>query len=493
MFLGIDLGTSDIKVLLLDTRGKTVALERASLTIERPAPLWSEQDPHAWWRVLDSVMQRLKVAVPDKLRQVEGIGLSGQMHGAVLLDASGAVLRPAILWNDGRSVIQCQKLLDAVPDLVAIAGNIPMPGFTAPKLLWVKENEPNLFARTARVLLPKDFLRLQMTGEAVTDCSDASGTLWMDVAKRRWSPTLLAACDMSIDQMPRIVEGSEPGGTLTTNIAQRWGLRPGIVVAGGGGDNAASAIGVGALEPGQGFVSLGTSGVIFAVTAGLVTNTARATHAFCHALPKRWHEMSVMLSAASCLKWVSRLTAVRNEDVLAESAAQLNSKARMEAPIFLPYLSGERTPHNNAEAKGVLFGLTHEHDAAAVAYSVLEGVSFGMRDGLLALQISKSPATLELVGGGSKSNAWAQLLATVLDVRLRVTTGNEAAAALGAARLGWCAAGGDPHEVASTAEGPSVTYLPDPDAWDLLRSRYRRFGELYTAVNPAFNDREVPI
>ena len=387
MYLGIDLGTSELKLVLLDRQHRLVASVGERLTVQRPAPLHSEQSPADWWDAMTRAMARLQAGQAAALAQVRAIGLSGQMHGAVLMDAAGEVLRPAILWNDGRSGAECAELEAACPRLHAIAGNLAMPGFTAPKLLWVRRHEPEVFARTATVLLPKDWLRFMLTGERVGEMSDAAGTLWLDVAERRWSAEVLAACGLTEAQMPRLVEGSEASGTLRPELAARWGLPAGVIVAGGGGDNAASAVGIGAVRPGEGFVSLGTSGVIFLTSDRFRPNPASAMHAFCHALPGTWHQMSVMLSAANGLSWVTRLVGAASEGALLEQVAQLTPQQRERAPLFLPYLNGERTPHNNPHAQGSFFGLTNEHDAAALGWSVIEGVTFGLLDGWHALGV----------------------------------------------------------------------------------------------------------
>jgi len=301
MYLGLDLGTSELKALLLADDHRIVATAGARLELSRPHPLWAEQAPEQWADALHIVMRQLQATHGEALAQVRAIGLSGQMHGAVLLDAEGQVLRPAILWNDGRSAAQCEGLTQAVPSLAQITGNLAMPGFTAPKLLWVREHEPEIFARVARVLLPKDWLRFMLSGEAVGEMSDAAGTLWLDVGARDWSDELLAATGLTRAQMPRLVEGSEVSAMLKPALAERWGLAADVKIAGGAGDNAASAVGMGIVEPGQGFVSLGTSGVIFVASSRFEPNPAQAVHAFCHALPGRWHQMSVMLSAASAV------------------------------------------------------------------------------------------------------------------------------------------------------------------------------------------------
>jgi len=487
MFLGIDLGTSEVKVLLLDERQHIVATAGEQLTLQRPQPLWSEQHPADWWAALDRALQALAAGQPAAMAAVRAIGLSGQMHGAVLLDAADAVLRPAILWNDGRSFEACAALEAAVPRLHAITGNLAMPGFTAPKLGWVRAHEPAVFERVRCVLLPKDWLRLQLTGEKVSEMSDASGTLWLDVGRRRWSSEVLAASGLSIGHMPRLVEGSQVSGQLHDTLAARWGLPAGVPVAGGGGDNAASAVGIGAVRPGQGFVSLGTSGVIFLVSDRFRPNPASAMHAFCHALPGTWHQMSVMLSAASALRWARELLGLPSEAALLERVAALTPRQRAAAPIFLPYLSGERTPHNDPHAQGVLFGLGAHHDAASVGYAVIEGVGFGLRDGWAGMGVAPGEvAQLSLVGGGARSALWAGLLASTLGVPLLTHEGGEAGGALGAARLAWLCVGGD---VGTVCKAPPLRqrFEPDAAAAEMLSGRHARFRALYPALQAHFH------
>lgn len=479
MFLGIDLGTSEVKLLLLDEAGGIVGQAGAPLSVLRPQPLWSEQDPQAWWRATEQAVAKLRQAFPRQFAQLRAIGLSGQMHGAVLMDARGRVLRPAILWNDGRSHLECEELTASAPRLHEIAGNLAMPGFTAPKLLWVKKHEPALFAQVDCVLLPKDWLRWQLTGEKVSEPSDAAGTLWLDVAARDWSDELLGACGLSRAQMPRLVESNQASGVLKPALAMAWGLGPDVVVAGGAGDNAASAIGIGASAPGDGFISLGTSGVLFVVNDRYRPNPQSAVHAFCHALPARWHQMSVMLSAASCLKWFVNFSGARDEAALLEEVDALSQASLMQAPIFLPYLAGERTPHNNPFATGVFHGLGHESTRALCGYSVLEGVAFALADGLAALHAAGTEVQrLSLVGGGARSALWAQLIADVLRVEIVVHAGSDAGAALGAARLGWMAAGGDAAEVCRKPE-VAARYQPNPSIQHLLQERLQRFREIY--------------
>src|SRR5471030_96391 len=336
MYLGLDLGTSEIKAVVINEEGTLLASVGEPLDVSRPHPHWVEQNPEDWWQATQRVIARLRTRLPQQWREIRAIGLSGQMHGAVLLSREGRILRPAILWNDTRSAAECTQLTQSAPELHQVAGNLAMPGFTAPKLLWVARHEPDIFEQTATVLLPKDYLRWMMSGEKVSDMSDAAGTLWLDVAKRDWSDSLLHACGLTRAQMPTLVEGSAVSGHLSADIAGQWGLSPEVVIAGGGGDNAASAVGIGAVNSGDAFISLGTSGVIFAVNECFRPNPQSAVHAFCHALPNRWHQMSVMLTAASALRWLCQLLRTDEVTLLGELAA-LSLEEQNRAPIFLPY------------------------------------------------------------------------------------------------------------------------------------------------------------
>jgi xylulokinase len=486
MYLGIDLGTSGLKLLLLDAQHHIHASVDAPLSLQRPRPTWSEQHPQDWWLALESAVAQLRAAAPQAWQRIRAIGLSGQMHGAVVLDARSEVLRPAILWNDGRSADQCRELEQLVPDSRQITGNLAMPGFTAPKLLWLRAHEPAVFAQISKVLLPKDWLRLQLTGEFASDMSDASGTLWLDVGRRCWSEPMLNACGLNLSHMPRLLEGSAVSGVLRPAIARQWGLPETVVVAGGAGDNAASAVGIGAVAPGQGFVSLGTSGVVFMVSAAYQPAPELAVHAFAHALPASWHQMSVMLSAASAFGWVTQITGNDSEASLAVQVAALPLAQRAAAPIFMPYLSGERTPHNNPNASGVFIGLRSEHKATDLGYAVMEGVGFGLMDGLRAMgQSAPSDVSLALVGGGARSDAWATLLASGLGRPLERSEGATAAAALGAARLAWLADGGDTNEVCRPLPQAQV-FTPDAALAQVLFSRYPRYQAAYTALIDLF-------
>ncbi|PQA76835.1 xylulokinase [Rhodoferax sp. TS-BS-61-7] len=479
MFIGIDIGTSEVKVLLLAPDHRVLGSAGTALTVQRPHPGHSEQNPHDWWAATQSALAQLRAAHPQEFAAVQAIGLSGQMHGAVLLDAQDQVLRPAILWNDTRCALECTEMMAELPSLTDLAGSLAMPGFTAPKLRWVAKHEPAIFKQVAKVLLPKDYVRLKLTGEYVSDMSDASGTLWLDVQQRAWSDALLALTGLTQAHMPRLVEGSAPGGYLKADVAQALGLPKGIVVAGGAGDNAASAVGMGAVDAGQGFLSLGTSGVLFVVTPSYQPNAASATHAFCHAVPGRWHQMSVMLSAASSLQWVTDLLGAPNAGVVAGKAADLSLADRATSPLFLPYLGGERTPHNDANVRGSFHQLSFDTDAARLGYAVIEGVTFGLKDGLAALNAAGSRVTrLSLVGGGARSAFWAQQLASALDAEV-VTHGSSAVGgALGAARLGWLATGATQANVCLSPE-VEASYRPNAAEQDLLAARYAQFRSLY--------------
>lgn len=481
MYLGVDIGTSEVKALLLDTSHQVIGSAGAGLQVSRLQPGHSEQAPADWWHATQKALAQLRQEFPTAFAAVQGIGLSGQMHGAVLLDAHDQVLRPAILWNDTRSALECTEMMAECPELPALAGSLAMPGFTAPKLRWVARHEPDVFQRVAKVLLPKDYVRLMLTGDYVSDRSDASGTLWLDVHQRAWSDELLALSGLTRAHMPRLVEGSEAGGQLKAEVAHALGLAPGIVVAGGAGDNAASAVGMGAVEAGQGFLSLGTSGVLFVVTPSYQPNAASATHAFCHALPQCWHQMSVMLSAASALQWATGVLGQPSEGALLAQAQTLTLAQRAGAPLFLPYLGGERTPHNDAKVRGSFHGLGFDTDVARLGYAVMEGVTFGLKDGLAALNAAGSTVQcLSLVGGGSRSALWAQQLASALNVEV-VTHGSSAVGgALGAARLAWMATGAAQHTVCLRPP-VEATYPPDLLEQEMLAGRYAQFRALYPA------------
>ncbi|MBU6298599.1 MAG: xylulokinase [Alphaproteobacteria bacterium] len=483
MYLGIDVGTSSVKAVLTDGEDRLMGQSSALLSVERPQPLWSEQYPDSWWRATVEAVRSL----PEKDRRaIKGIGLSGQMHGATLLDGADRPLRPAILWNDGRSEAECAELEKLEPRSREITGNLAMPGFTAPKLLWVKNHEPEVFRRTESVLLPKDYVRLKLTGEKASDMSDAAGTLWLDVGKRDWSDAMLKATDLKRSNMPRLFEGNAPTGKLRAETADELGI-PRVVVAGGGGDNAASAAGLGVVMPGQAFLSLGTSGVLFVVTDKFRPNPAKAAHAFCHCLPGRWHQMSVILTAAAALDWVTQLTGSRHVvDTVAGAEAR---GLRAGSPIYLPYLSGERTPHNDPCARGVFFGLTAETTGADLAHAVLEGVALAFADGLDALLESGGTiGDISVTGGGARLPYWGRILASALNLPLTYREGGEVGAAFGAARLGRLAATGEDSDKVCIA--PKVTRVVQPEAGLREQMALRRplFARLYQNLKGSFRE-----
>lgn len=481
MYIGIDLGTSGVKAILLNEQGEVVASQTEKLTVSRPHPLWSEQDPEQWWQATDRALKAL--GKQHSLNGVKALGIAGQMHGATLLDSNQHVLRPAILWNDGRCGEECALLEAQVPRSRAITGNLMMPGFTAPKLLWVQRHEPDIFRQVAKVLLPKDYLRLRMTGEFASDMSDAAGTMWLDVEKRDWSDVMLKACGLTREHMPALFEGTDITGTLLPEVARAWGMTAVSVVA-GGGDNAAGAVGVGMVDADQAMLSLGTSGVYFAVSEGFLSKPESAVHSFCHALPDRWHLMSVMLSAASCLDWAAKLTGLETVPALIDAAQQADESA--DPVWFLPYLSGERTPHNNPQAKGVFFGLTHQHGPAELARAVLEGVGYALADGMDVVHAcGVQPRSITLIGGGARSAYWRQMLADISGLQLDYRTGGDVGPALGAARLA---------QIAMNPERPLTellpqlpleqTHEPNPEHYAKYQQRRETFRRLYQQLLP---------
>lgn len=483
MFLGIDIGTSSVKVVLVDEHERIRAQASAPLSVSRPGALCAEQEPQAWWQATGQAIAALS---PEARSAVSAIGLSGQMHGATLLDQRREPLRPAMLWCDGRAGAECLELERREPRSRELTGNLMLPGFTAPKLLWVARHEPEIFARTALVLLPKDYVRLRLTGEAVSEMSDASGTGWLEVGRRQWSEALLAAADLRRAQMPRLIEGNEPSGELTAEAARELRL-PRVMVAGGGGDNAAAAAGLGIIDPGQAFLSLGTSGVLFVVTDRFRPNTEQAAHAFCHCLPDRWHQMSVMLSAASALDWVARLSG--ESDLPRLVACAEAERLQRGSPLFLPYLSGERTPHNDPHARGVFFGMSSETTRGALVLAVLEGVALAFADGAEVLAAGGTRIDgIDVTGGGARLPFWGRLLAAALDRPLSYRAGSEVGAALGAARLARLALTREAPEAVCRQPPLSVCLEPQPELAALLAERRALFRGLYRDLKPRFQE-----
>jgi xylulokinase len=474
MYIGLDLGTSGLKGVLIDDAQAVLAEASAPLTVSRRHDGWSEQSPADWIAAAETVLDALSA---HGLSKVQAIGLSGQMHGATLLDQADEVLRPCILWNDTRSHEEAAEL-DGDPMFRRVTGNIVFPGFTAPKLMWVRRHEPRIWEKVARVLLPKDYLRLWLTGEHVAEMSDAAGTSWLDTGKRDWSDDCLAATGLTRAHMPRLVEGSAVSGKLRDALSSRWGLPKGVVVAGGGGDNAASGVGVGVVRAGDAFVSLGTSGVLFAANDGYQPAPETAVHTFCHALPGTWHQMGVILAATDALNWYAAL--------VGDSAAALTGALTdLQAPgktLFLPYLGGERTPLNDAAIRGAFLGLEHATDRVAATRAVLEGVTFAFRDSRNALAATGTKIErLLAVGGGSRSDYWLQAIATALDIPVHLPVAGDFGGAFGAARLGLMAATGAGAEIA-TLPPIARTITPDRSLTAAFDAGYARYSAAQTAI-----------
>ncbi len=467
MYIGLDLGTSGLKGILIDDGQVVVAEATAPLTVSRPQEGWSEQAPQDWIAAAEAVFAAL---APHGLGKVRGIGLSGQMHGATLLDAADQVLRPCILWNDTRSHVEAAEM-DANPIFRTLTGNIVFPGFTAPKVAWVAKHEPALRDKVAKVLLPKDYLRLWLTGDHVGEMSDSAGTSWLDTGKRDWSDDLLRATGLDRSHMPRLVEGSESSGILRAELAGRYGMPKDVIVAGGGGDNAASGVGVGVVRAGEAFVSLGTSGVLFAANDGYQPDADTAVHTFCHALPNTWHQMGVILACTDALNWFAKLAG-------SDAAALTGGLGDLKAPgktVFLPYLGGERTPLNSASIRGAFLGLEHATDRDAATRALLEGVTFAIRDCRDALAATGTKLeNLLAVGGGTRSDYWLKMIATALDCPVQLPVAGDFGGAFGAARLALMAATGAGSEIATL---PKIAREIAPDtslkgAFDAGHARY---------------------
>jgi xylulokinase len=494
--LGIDIGTSGAKALLMDERGAVVASATGDYPMSTPRPLWAEQDPADWWRAtVEAIRQVLAGRDPA---QVVGVGLTGQMHGLVLLDERGEVLRPCIMWNDQRTGPQCEAITQrlGLPRLLDLIANPVLPGFTAPKIVWVRENEPDVYARAAQVLLPKDYIRYRLTGEYATEVSDASGTALLDVRNRHWSAEMLDALDIPHEWMPPVYESPEVSARISRGAAEATGLRDGTPVVGGGGDQAAGAVGSGIVRQGTVSVVLGTSGVVFAATESFLTEPQGRLHAFCHAVPGRWHLMGVMLSAAGSLRWyrdtfggeeMARAAASGADvyDLLTEEASR--APAGSEGLLFLPYLTGERTPYPDPDARGVFFGLTLRHGKEHTVRSVLEGVAYGLRDSVelmrgMGVRVDQVRAS----GGGAHSPLWRQILADVLDSEI-VLTGVTEGAPYGAALLAGVGAGvyRDVDEAVGAAIELTERVEPGPDR-DVYSDYYQVYRELYPALAPQF-------
>lgn len=477
-FLGIDLGTSGLRALLINAEGLPIGSTERHYKVSNPHAGWSEQNPADWIDALEAAIEEMRVTYPA-FADIRGIGVAGHMHGATLLGETGEVLRPCILWNDSRSQ-QHAGQLDSLDRVRQISGNIVFPGFTAPKLAWVRENEPDVFAKTAKVLLPAAYINYYLTGDFFADMSDSAGTSWLDVGSRDWSEFLLEAGHMTREQMPRLVEGTQAGGQLSAALVSKWGLSGHVTVAGGAGDNAAAACGIGALDEGRGFVSLGTSGVLLSARDGYHPAPETAVHTFCHAIPGRWYQMGVMLSATDSLNWFAGITG----DSPAELTTRLGDSLRLPGRVrFLPYLSGERTPHNDADIRGSFTGLATDSSRDDLTRSVLEGVAFGLRDSFESLKATDAKLdSLIAIGGGARSRYWLNLIATVLNVPVLLPGDGEFGAALGSARLGLVAATGSTPDTVMTMPSIRETIEPELNMRDAFDDAYQKFRSAYPTI-----------
>jgi len=489
-FLGIDTSTTSSKALLIDERGEVIAVASNPHTLQTPKPLWSEQNPREWWEAVAASIRSVLEKANIRGEEVGAVGLTGQMHGLVLLDEGGNVLRPAILWNDQRTQSQCDEIHQLIgkEKFIQITGNVALTGFTAPKILWVKENEPDVYVKAKHVLLPKDYIRFKLTGDYGMDKADGAGTVLFDLKRRDWSDEVLAALEIPHAWMPKTFEGPEFTGIVNEEAASLTGLKVGTSVAAGGGHQAAGAVGVGAVEPGIIGLTVGTSGVVFATTPAALIEPEGRLHAFCHAVPGMWHFMGVMLSAAGSLQWYRDALApdVSFDDLLQEAEA---IPAGSEGLQFLPYLSGERTPHPDPLARGAFIGLTLRHSRAHMTRAVLEGVAFGLKDSFTLIQNAGLGEITQVraSGGGAKGALWRQIMASVMNAEL-VTVNTTEGAAYGAALLAAVGAGAWPDVVSACKAAVKITGRTQPDLAEVeaYRKSYSLYQELYPALKPSF-------
>lgn len=498
-FIGIDLGTSGVKGILIDSDGGLIAQNAAPLELSIPHPNWSEQDPEDWWNAVAQVVAAIVAVIPDGPRAIAAVALSGQMHGATFLDRSGLPLRPAILWNDQRSASECDYIVEKVgfENLVQAVGNRAFAGFQVPKILWVRNHEPDVYDRTAKILLPKDYINFRLTGQMATEPSDASGTLLFDIVQRRWSDTILATLDISADLLPHVQPSASSIGGITPDAAAVTGLSPGMPVIAGGADNACAALGIGIVRPGHTMVSLGTSGTVLAPSDRPIIDGQARLHSFCHALPDTWYSMGVVLSAGGSLRWfrdtlsqaeIQAATArgVDPYDILMEAASR--APAGCEGLVFLPYLTGERTPYPDPDARGVFFGLSLRHTYAHIARSVVEGISFALRDSTELLhELGINTPAVRVTGGGARSSFWLQALADILKARV-ATALSDIGPSFGAAILAGTGAGvfASAAEIAGHLATTSVTIDPSTNANVEYDGVYELYRLLYPSLQPSY-------
>lgn len=481
MFLGFDIGTSAVKAVLMASDGAVIADASAPLELTSPQPGWNEQNPDDWWRATLDAASALQKQVPEAWQQVSGIGLSGQMHGAVLLDENKQPLRPAILWNDGRSAPQCEMLANEMPNIGDIAGVIPMPGFTAPKLRWVSENEPDVHSQIKHILLPKDYVRLKLADVLAIDMADAAGTMWLNQKTRKWSNELCAVSATDPKWLPNLFEGTEVSGTLTQEAAELLNLKPGIVIAAGAGDAAAGAMGIGAVNDGDSFISLGTSGQLFVVTDRYSPSPQTATHAYAHCVPERWFLMAAMLNGASPMSWFA---GVAKEDIgtlLKEAEGEDASRI----PLYLPYLTGERTPHNDAKIRSCFYGMDPLTNRAQMMRAVVDAIAYTFCDARDAMvQAGAKIDNPAAIGGGSQSDFVLQNMADAMGISITRYADAETGPALGAARLAAVAAGSTNLSEVSQVPDTDRVFTPNPLKADYHKSRLQSYRDLYQALKP---------
>ena len=481
MYLGVDLGTSGLKLVLLDDDLAAAATATAPLTVASAYDYWSEQNPADWWDGLQQALTSLRAQLGVATLPVTALGLSGQMHGAVVLDAQCRPLRPVILWNDGRSHREAKMLLEAVPDIGGIGGVTPMPGFTAPKIMWLQRNEPATYAQIAHVLLPKDYLGLRLHGELATDYSDAAGTLWFDQRRRAWAPQLCAASATDPAWLPRCYAGSACAGTLRDEVAAQLHLPPGIPVAAGGGDAATGAVSVGATVDSVSFISLGTSGQLFVATDTYRPNPQQLVHAFAHCVPDMWYQMAAMLNGARPLSWFAKVTSTTVPQLLDE--AQHCTTTRL--PLFLPYLTGERSPHGDPHIRGAFYGLDNHTGRAEMMCAVIEAVAFCFADAVASFAATGTELHNPLaIGGGAQSDLVLQTIADATGLTIRRGTGAGTGPAFGAARLAAVLDGRLSHAELATASTTEQVFTADPSRRDRIQERLEKFRTLYRVLKP---------
>jgi xylulokinase len=490
--LGLDISTTSAKALLIDANGQVLDSASRALSLSSPKPLWSEQDPADWWDGIQSAIRQVLKRANVSGQEIAAVGLTGQMHGLVMLDGKGKVIRPAMLWNDQRTGSQCDEIRKRLgkETLIQITGNDALTGFTAPKILWVQQNEPEKWDRCRQILLPKDYIRFKLTGDYALDKAGGAGTLLFNIKKRSWSDRVLSALEISKDLLPTTYEGPETTGFVDQSAAAATGLKEGTPVVGGGGDQAAQAVGVGAIEPGIVALTLGTSGVVFAATESPLVEPQGRLHAFCHAVPDRWHFMGVMLSAAGSLQWYrDNLASEMTYDELLEEAGHVSPGS--EGLLFLPYLSGERSPYPDPLARGAWVGLTLRHTRSHITRSVLEGVAFGIKDNFSLIKQSGLGKInqVRISGGGARSLIWRQIIADILNVEL-VTVNTTEGAAYGAALLAAVGSGfyESAFEACSAAIEVTGKTVPDPSVIDSYEKVYNRYKALYPALAQEFKE-----